>query len=369
MNRKRKKQVAAWKRAILHVDMDAFYVNVHILEHPEDAGIPLAVGGKPNQRGVVASASYEARVFGIRSAMPMSRAVELCRQLKIVSINRPQISACSQQVMAILSEYGDTEQVSVDEAYIDLTGNPAPVRTANDIQKRIKRETKLPASVGLASSKLVAKIASDWEKPEGCAIVLPGKEAAFLAQMPIQAIWGIGPKTAERFLELGITTCGHLASADPKLIKTHFGNQAEALQARAQGVDSRQVVAERGPSKSISSEWTFNQDTNDGAELGRRLEKMSLEVGRSLRKQELAAHTIMVKFRLSDFTTYTRQKTVQNPISDTAGILVVAQSIWQEHWQPDKKLRLLGVGVSNLVAPASQQLAFDFANLMPANTR
>lgn len=170
-----------WPRAVLHLDMDAFYVNVHLLDHPEHRSRPLVVGGKPNERGVVASASYEARKLGIRSAMPTSQAVRLCRDLLIVPADWPRIRECSQAIMAILQEYGPVEQMSVDEAYVDLTGHEQPERLASAIQAHVKNSTQLPASVGLATNKLVAKVASDFQKPQGCTIVLPGEEALFLA--------------------------------------------------------------------------------------------------------------------------------------------------------------------------------------------
>src|SRR5690554_3239321 len=170
-----------WKRAILHVDMDAFFVNVHLLDHPEDRGIPLVIGGRPEERGVVASASYEARQYGIRSAMPSATALRLCPELKFANLNRPRIRECSQRVMNLLGEYGPLEKMSVDEAYVDLSGQERPEMLALSIREWVKAETNLPASVGLASSKLVAKVASDYEKPEGCTIVRPGEEAAFLA--------------------------------------------------------------------------------------------------------------------------------------------------------------------------------------------
>ncbi|MCA9973463.1 MAG: DNA polymerase IV, partial [Anaerolineales bacterium] len=236
----------SWFRAVLHLDMDAFYVNVHLLDHPADAGVPLAIGGPPEARGVVASASYEARQLGIRSAMPMKTAVRLCPRLRIVPANWPRIRACSRQVMDLLAEYGPVEQVSVDEAYVDVGAWDDPVPVARGVQTAVYEQTRLPASVGLASSKLVAKVASDHEKPRGCTIVLPGAEAAFLAPLPTRAIWGIGPRTAERLAGLGITTCGQLAAAEPAALYELFGRQAESLQRRARGVDGRAVQAERG---------------------------------------------------------------------------------------------------------------------------
>jgi DNA polymerase-4 len=202
-----------WPRAILHMDMDAFYVNVHLLDHPDDAGTPLVVGGRPDQRGVVSSASYEARRFGVRSAMPTAQALRLVPKLKIVSPDWPRIRDCSRQVMAVLEPFGPLEQISVDEAFIDLGSWPDPEIQARTIWERVPAETRLPASVGLATSKLVAKVASDFQKPRGLTIVLPGEEAAFLAPLSVRVIWGIGPRTAERLADLEIKTCGQLSNS------------------------------------------------------------------------------------------------------------------------------------------------------------
>lgn len=349
-----------WPRAVLHLDMDAFYVNVHLLDHPEHHARPLVVGGKPHERGVVASASYEARKLGIRSAMPTSQAVRLCRDLLIVPADWPRIRECSRQIMAILQEYGPVEQMSVDEAYVDLTGHDQPERLASAIQAHVKSNTQLPASVGLATNKLVAKVASDFQKPQGCTVVVPGEEATFLAPQPVRAIWGIGPRTAERLHELGIETCGELAAAALPTLKPIFKNQAESLLSRAQGQDDRPVVAERGQSKSISQEWTFNQDINDPHILRDKLRQMCVSVSHSLQKENLLAHTVTVKFRLSDFTTFTRQKSLEVGVDDSETILALAESIWQEHWPTGQRLRLLGVGVSHLELVQGRQLRFTF---------
>ncbi len=349
-----------WPRAILHLDMDAFFVNVHILDHPEDAGIPLIVGGRPEQRGVVASASYEARQFGIRSAMPASTAVRLCPHVKFVRHSWRSIKACSRQVMAILAEYGPVEKMSVDEAYIDLSAQPDPQTLAPIIRQRVKDETGLPASVGLATSKLVAKVASDHDKPEGNTIILPDEEAAFLAPLSVRVIWGIGPRTAERLAALGIQTCGQLAGAEPGDITAEFGSHGAGMQRRAQGIDSRSVEPDRGPPKSISNEWTFNEDINDPAVLLARLEKMILAVGKSLRGSNLMAQTVQLKFRWADFTTFTRQKSTAVPFDSDEDIRLLALAIWEENWPPGQRVRLLGVGVSKLSKPQQIQLGFDF---------
>ena len=252
--------ILAWPQAILHLDMDAFYANVHLLDYPEDAGLPIAIGGKPNQRGVVASASYEARAVGVRSAMPMSKAIRICPTLKVVPANWPRIKSCSQQVMETLEQYGTVEKISVDEAYGDISGHKRPFQQSatqalslpETIRQHVKTVTGLPASVGLATSKLVAKVASDYDKPEGCTIVLPGQERTFLAPQSVRVIWGIGPRTAERLAAMDILTCGDLAAAELALLKQQFKNQAEGLQLRAKGIDPRPVIAERGLAKSIS---------------------------------------------------------------------------------------------------------------------
>jgi DNA polymerase-4 len=340
--------------------MDAFFVNVHILDHPEDAGIPLIVGGRPEHRGVVASASYEARRFGVRSAMPAITAVRLCPQIKFVDHNWPRIRDCSHQVMAILEEYGSLEKMSVDEAYVDLSGQPEPTTLAAVIRQRVKSETGLPASVGLATSKLVAKVASDHDKPEGFTVVLPGEEASFLAPLPVRVIWGIGPRTAERLAARHIQTCGQLAAADPGKLWEEFGQQTADLQRRAMGIDNRPIQPDHGPPKSISNEWTFNEDINDPAILLAQLEKMILTIGDALRRNNLVAQTVYVKFRWADFTTFTRQKTTTVPFNSDEEINLLARSIWEENWPPGQRVRLLGVGVSKLAEPQQIQLGFNF---------
>ncbi len=346
----------SWPRAVLHLDMDAFYVNVHVLDHPDDRDIPLAVGGKPNQRGVVASASYAARKMGIRSAMPMSRAVRLCPNLKIVPANWPRIRDCSRDVMDILASYGPLEKMSVDEAYLDLSGYDEPEALAAEIQTAVMSSTQLPCSVGLATSKLVAKVASDFDKPEGHTIVRPGEEARFLAPLPTRALHGIGPRTAEKLAAIQIQTCGQLASAEIDTLRLSFGKHAEGMQRRARGIDPRPVESERGQAKSISQEWTFNEDVADSAVLQAQLQKMGQRVAESLQKRGLVAHTVFVKFRWADFTTFTRQRSIDIGIDDPHEICRLAIAIWEADWPPGQPMRLIGVGVSNLEQPTSRQL-------------
>lgn len=345
-----------WSRAILHLDMDAFFVNVHLLDHPEDAGIPLVVGGRPEGRGVVAAASYEARKFGIHSAMPAARAVRLCPQLKFAGHNWSRIRSCSQQVMAILERFGLVEKMSVDEAYVDLSAWDEPLEVARRLRATVEAETNLPASVGLATSKLVAKVASDHDKPQGFTVVSPGKERAFLAPLPVRAIWGIGPRTAERLARLGIERCGQLAAADPARLQATFGARGEALRERARGVDDRPVQAESGPRKSLSQETTFNTDVADPALLRGHLAEMGEAVAIALQERSLVASTVFVKFRWADFTTFTRQRTVEYSFDNAETVVRLALALWEENWPAGQRMRLLGVGVSNISAASGRQL-------------
>ncbi len=341
---------------ILHIDMDAFYVNVHLLDHPADVGVPLVVGGRPDERGVVSSASYEARRFGVRSAMPTAQAARLVAGLKIVAPDWPRIRDCSRRVMAVLEPSGPLEQISVDEAYIDLTGAPDAAAQARAVYERVPAETGLPCSVGLATSKLVAKVASDFNKPRGFTVVLPGEEAAFLAPLPARVIWGIGPRTAERLAALGIATCGDLAAADPERLRGALGREADKMIRRALGIDERPVVPDRGPPKSISQEWTFSRDQADADALRDHLRRMSADVAADLQKRNLLAHTVRVKFRRPDFVTFTRQRSLEIGVDDAETIYRHALALWQEHWPAGQPMRLLGVAAAGLVASEGRQL-------------
>lgn len=342
--------------AILHLDMDAFYVNVHLLDHHEDVGRPLVVGGRPDERGVVSSASYEARRFGVRSAMPTSQATRLVPGLKIVPPDWPRIRENSRRVMAILEPFGPLEQISVDEAYLDLSGEPDAEVTARTIYERVPAETGLPCSVGLATSKLVAKVASDFDKPRGFTVVAAGTEAAFLAPLPARVIWGIGPRTAERLAALGIATCGQLAAADPERLRGAFGREADKMIRRARGQDERPVEPDHGPAKSISQEWTFSRDVADIDILREHLRRMSAEVATELQKRNLLAHTVRVKFRRPDFVTYTRQRSLEIGVDSAGDIYRLALALWQEHWPAGQPMRLLGVAAAGLREGESRQL-------------
>jgi nucleotidyltransferase/DNA polymerase involved in DNA repair len=255
------------------------------------------------------------------------------------------------------------EQVSVDEAYVDLSKQDEPEETADQIRKAVKETTQLPCSVGLATSKLVAKVASDFDKPEGYTIVPPGTERDFLAPLPTRAIWGVGPQTARRLAEYGIETCGQLAAADESTVRPILGRQANEFIRRSRGIDDRRVKTVRGPAKSISQEWTFSRDINDADILDRQLQKMCSKVAQSLQRRNMIAHTVTVKFRWADFTTFTRQKSVNVGIDREQEIYRLAAMIWKENWSKQKRIRLLGVGVSNLEKSTVRQLSFNFGEL------
>ncbi len=344
-----------WTTAIIHLDMDAFFVNVHLLEFPEDKGKPIAVGGNPSGRGVVASASYEARKFGVHSAMPSSRAIKLCPQIKFVRHNWPLIKATSAAVMDILEEFGPTERMSVDEAYVDVSEHKDPETIALIMRERVKAATQCPASVGLSPSKLVSKIASDYDKPEGCTIILPGDEEQFLAPLPVRAISGIGPATASKLAQFNIESCGQLANFDYPTLFATFKNQAESLQRRARGIDQRKVVSDPGQSKSISQETTFNNDLDDKEYFYKKISEMADSLSGSLRRKNLIAHTVTLKIRWNDFTTFTRQKSIENGTDTQKEIARLGRGILDQFWEGEK-LRLIGLGVSNLIEPTGRQL-------------
>jgi DNA polymerase-4 len=357
-------------RKIIHLDLDAFFCAVEELRQPELRGKPFAVGGRPDSRGVVSSCSYAARAFGIRSAMPMARAMRLCPELIIVSGAHHAYSEASRQVMGILQRYTALfEQVSIDEAFMDLTDLPKDGRVlAEVIQATIHRECNLPCSLGVATNKLVAKIANDFGKsahrgsgtyPNAITVVPPGEEAAFLAKLPAQALWGIGPKTGARLAEFGILTIGQLAQAAPGLLEREFGKYGHELALHAQGIDDSPVITEHDV-KSISQETTFVRDIRDQEKLHNTLRELSEQVAYRLRKDNLTASTVRIKVRWNDFTTLTRQATLLQP-TDLDGIIrETATNLFDHLWLPEQRLvRLLGVGVSGLNEHVHQLSLWD----------
>lgn len=358
------------QRKILHLDLDAFFCAVEEKDNPQLRGLPFAVGGRPEERGVVASCSYAARAKGVRSAMPMGQALRLCPELEIVSGHFSRYRDESRKVMAILRETTDlVEQLSIDEAFLDVSARPeAPETIARAIQQRILAETGLPSSLGVASNKLVAKIANDHGKsrfhgdgaPNAITVVAPGEETAFLAPLPVRSLWGIGPKTDERLKEMGIRTIGELAAAGPALLAERFGKHGADMVRRAQGIDPSPIVIEREV-KSISQEITFSRDVRDEPKLRAEVRKQAERVAGSLRRNGLSAATIRIKLRWPDFTTLTRQITLAAPTDEPLVIDETAWSLVLRVWKPGKAVRLIGVGASGLGSGPEQLRLFDIS--------
>lgn len=356
-------------RTILHLDLDAFFCAVEEQFNPDLRGQAFAVGGQPSQRGVVASCSYAARQFGVHSAMPMAQAVRLCRGLIIVQPNFARYREASEKVMARLHDLTPlVEQISIDEAFLDVTMRREDGELlARRLQATIRDELGLPCSLGVASNKLVAKIATNVGKagvtretnsirtapPNAIHVVPAGEEAAFLAPMPVRDLWGVGPKTGEALARLGIRTIGDLARWPEAGLKQRFGQHGVDLSRRARGIDDSPVEPE-SETKSVSKETTFARDVRDEQVLKRTLRQLSEEVGRRLRRDQLSGTTIKLKIRWSDFTTLTRQVTLEQPTHHDDAIHAAALELFERVWS-GQPVRLIGVGVSGF-REASQQL-------------
>ena len=337
-------------RHIIHADLDAFYAAVEQLDNPELRGKPVLVGGSPQSRGVVATASYEARVFGVHSAMPMATAVRQCPRGIVVRPRFDRYREVSRRVMDIFHGVTDlVEPLSLDEAYLDVTEAVAegklPLGVAIDLKRQVKEETGLNVSIGVGASKSVAKIASDLEKPDGLVVVPPGEERDFLAPLAVGKLWGIGPKTAARLRQDGIATIGDLALQPEEWFARRFGKRAAGIRAKALGQDDDPVKTERSP-KSISAETTFADDLSDPVELRETLGKLSASVAGSLEKKAIKGRTVTVKLRLSDFTTLTRQTTLSRYTNATEDILNTGWTLLSGELAPGRAFRLLGVGMS-----------------------
>jgi DNA polymerase-4 len=353
-------------RKIIHLDLDAFFCAVEEQKTPALAGKPFAVGGKPSERGVVASCSYAARVFGVRSAMPMARALRLCPELIIVSSRHGLYEEVSEKVMEHLRNLSPLiEQISIDEAFIDVTDlRDPPESLARKLQAEIRNDLGLPCSLGVATNKLVAKIANDVGKtarrssgpPNAITIVPAGEEAAFLAPLPVEALWGVGPKTAERLAEMDILTIGDLAAKNEAEMMRRMGSLGLDMVLHARGIDDRPITTSHEV-KSISQENTFSRDVRDQAVLERTLAQLSEGVGRRLRQSTLSGNTIKIKLRWPDFTTLTRQTSLLHPTDQDSEIYGAALSLFHAVWKPGKAVRLLGVGVSG-VGAKPRQLSF-----------
>lgn len=355
-------------RTILHLDLDAFFCAVEEIHNPSLRGVAFAVGGSPDQRGVVASCSYAARHKGVRSAMPMARALRLCPELIVVSHRHHFYGEVSEQVMARLHKLSPlVEQISIDEAFVDISDLPgSPENIAGRLQSQIRSELSLPCSIGIASNKLVAKIATEVGKKSAvgtappCAITVvpPGRESEFLSPLPASMLWGVGPKTEARLADLGIHTIGDIAAWPENDLAQRWGENGRDLHRRALGIDDRPISTER-EAKSISQETTFSRDVRDDHELEKTLRQLAEQVGYQLRENELAGRTIKLKLRWPDFTTLTRQTTLASPTDNDGVISEAAIKLMKTVRRSNQYVRLIGVGVSGLGRPVRQLGLWD----------
>jgi DNA polymerase-4 len=353
-------------RKILHFDLDAFFCAVEEQQNPNLVGKPFAVGGRPDERGVVASCSYAARKFGVRSAMPMAHALRLCPTLKVVSSRHGNYGKVSKNVMAYLDDLTPlVEKVSIDEAFLNVTDLPeSGLSIARGLQRTIRTQLNLPSSLGIATNKLVAKIANDVGKaavrssspPNAITEVPPGEEANFLAPLPVTSLWGIGDKTAEKLDQMGLKTIGELADFPENRLIQLFGKYGHDLYRRSHGTDDRPITTSYGI-KSVSHETTFASDVTEREELRGVLIRLSDRVARRLRKANLCGNTVRLKLRWADFTTITRQSTLQHATDQDGEIYRAVWELFVSAWHPSQSVRLIGVGVSSL-GPPVRQLSF-----------
>ena len=342
-------------RRIVHIDMDAFYASVEQRDRPELRGLPVAVGGSPESRGVVAAASYEARRHGVRSAIPMSRAVRMCPDLKIVAPQFAKYRSVSQEVLAILRRVTPlVEPLSLDEAYLDVTenayGEPLGVNVAKRLKAAILETVGLTASAGVAPNKFLAKIASGWRKPDGLTVVAPERIESFLRQLPVDALWGVGPVTAGRLRAHGIERLVDVRNADPEVLRATVGSMTDWLQRLARGEDDRPVEPNR-PSKSSSSESTYPEDLMDLERIRDEIAGMARGNALWLGQRGMVARTVTIKIRYDDFTTVTRSHS-EAATSDPDEIVRRAIALLDKTEAGRRPVRLLGAGVYNLEAPA-----------------
>jgi DNA polymerase-4 len=355
-------------RIILHLDLDAFFCAVEEIKDPSLRGKAFAVGGSPSGRGVVTSCSYPARKLGVRSAMPAVKALELCPTLILVSRNHRDYGHYSHLVMERLRSFTDQiEQISIDEAFLDISElGISPKQFGAQLQRTILEELDLPNSIGIASNKLVAKIATGVGKmaaggdgpPNAITIVPAGEERAFLSPLPVEMLWGVGPKTKTRLEMLGIETIGDLAGFPEMELATKFGKHGYELSLRSKGIDKRGIVTERGV-KSVSNERTFARDLGRKSELLEQIKQLSGKVSQRLKKENLRGKTVQIKLRWSDFTTLTRQTTLPQSTNDFDEIQRAAAELLDQAWDESKLVRLIGVGLHNLDSKAHQLGLWD----------
>ncbi len=347
-------------RRVLHCDMDCFYAAVHMRDDPTLAGRPVVIGGEPEGRGVVAAASYEARRFGIHSAMPSSRAKRLCPQVLFIPPDFRRYRKESEKIFAIYRELTPVVQtVSLDEAYLDLTGRLSPfgtaTRAAREIRRRVREERGLTVSVGVGPNRLVAKIASDFHKPDGLTVVPPPRVQAFLDPLPVRRLHGVGPATEKVLAGMGIATIADLRALAVEDLVDRFGRHGRILHEFANGIDERPVEAHQ-ETKSLSTESTYRVDLVTLAQMEEELDGMGEQVATALAKHDLAACTITLKVRYDDFTTVTRSRTLSYPVTDAATITACAKDLLRRTEAARRPVRLLGVGASTLIRGRMAQL-------------
>lgn len=355
-------------RWILHVDMDAFYASVEQRDRPAYRGRPVIVGADPQDgrgRGVVSAASYEARAFGIHSAMPISHAYRRCPEGVFLPVRMSHYQAVSAQIFRIFARYTDlVEPLSLDEAFLDVIGSlrlfgPAEI-IGRRIQAEIRAETGLGASVGIAANKFVAKVASDLRKPNGFVVVPPGQEADFLQALPIERLWGVGPKTAGRLRRMGLTTIGEVAARPQLQLAAGFGQLGAHLWELAHGIDTREVIPEE-PAQSVGAETTFAEDTADPARIRQTVLALSERVARRLRVDALQAGALTLKLRDETFRTQTRSVSLSEPTDQPQDLYRMAMMLLERLPSSGRKVRLLGVAASKLSdrAGSGQQLSLE----------
>lgn len=339
-------------RKIIHIDMDAFYASVEIRDHPELAGLPVVVGGSPAGRGVVAAASYEARKYGIRSAMPSARAYRLCPQAVFLRPDFGKYQRVSAQLHAIFRRYTPlVEGLSLDEAYLDVTcnlvGESSATRIAQAIKRDILAETRLTASAGVAPNKFLAKVASEERKPNGLFVIRPRDVDAFMLALPVEKVPGVGKVTLAHLRSLGVVTCGDMQRLSLAELTHHFGRRGEYFHHICRGIDDRPVEPER-ERKSVSVEDTFAEDHGEADWLLAKLEDLARRLERRLVEADARGRTVTLKLKRADFRLFTRSRTLAHPVSDAATLCAIGRELLAESGLAGHRLRLLGLGVSHL---------------------
>jgi DNA polymerase IV len=359
-------------RTVFHVDMDAFFVSVEELFDPSLRGKPVVVGGQRHERGVVSAASYEARKFGVHSAMPLRTAAKLCPQAVFVDGHPDRYRDCSEKVYSVLTSFSpQVEMVSIDEAYLDMSGtrrlHGPPLLAAHKLHQRMKTQTQLNCSIGIGTSRLIAKVCSGKAKPHGVLYVVPGQETRFLAPLDVRDIPGVGKVTEQKLQSLGIRTVGDMARKEDTFLDEHLGKWGLALAGKARGEDAGAwfagEIGDLDAAKSVSHEHTYNEDTADIAQIEATLMRLSEMVARRLREQKVHARTLQLKLRYKDFTTITRARTVETPTQLDNEIFYEIRKLFHGNWRKGTQVRLLGVQASSFSTEILQ------GDLLPSQTR